>query len=314
MKSFFNRVIGISLIIAAIFGLVFSVGVLVGIWRIKDQVTTSTTNTLVLLSDALDVTGQGLEVSQQAIDASINSIKALSETVSAVAQTIDTTSPLLNNLTNVMKDDLPKTIDATQSSLQTAQKGAEVIDNFLKILTNIPILNSLLSRDSYNPQTPLDQALGNVSDSLNNLPTALEKMQTDLQTTGSSLLEIKDGFEAMAASIDQIENNVTNFSQVIREYQLMIEDLQNKIAFLQTNLATIINTIAILLSLFLVWMIVVQFALLTQGWELLHRKTISGVGRSSAVEEITQYSPGLPVKSNIDAPSPIESREGDSIS
>ena len=74
MKSFFNRVIGISLIIAAIFGLVFSVGVLVGIWRIKDQVTTSTTNTLVLLGDALDATGQGLEVSQQAIDASINSI------------------------------------------------------------------------------------------------------------------------------------------------------------------------------------------------------------------------------------------------
>jgi len=312
MQSFFNRVIGVSLIIAAIFGLVFSVGVLVGIWRIKDQVTTSISNTLVLLGDVLEVTGQGLDVSQQAIDASINSIKALSETVSAVAQTIDTTSPLVDNLANLMKDDLPKTIDATQSSLQTAQKGAEVIDNFLKILTNIPLLNSLLSRDSYNPQPPLDQALGNVSNSLNNLPTALEKMQTNLQTTGSSLIEIKDGFEAMSASIDQIENNVANFSQVIRQYQLMVEDLQNKIEFLRTNLATIINTVAILLSLFLVWMIVVQFALLTQGWELLHRKTISGVDKSSAVEDTVQFSPGLPVKSDIDAPASIKSGGGGS--
>ena len=66
-------IIGITVIIAAIAGLVICIGGIVGVWMAREPLATSLTNTFDLLGTTLKATSDGLTVADQSLSQAANS-------------------------------------------------------------------------------------------------------------------------------------------------------------------------------------------------------------------------------------------------
>jgi peptidoglycan hydrolase CwlO-like protein len=261
-----RRIIGVLLILAAIGGLIFSIVALSAIWNAQTAMTTGLQNTLDLLGQTLSTTSQGLVITRQSLQNSVELIGNLQATVETTAEAIGSTNPLVDEIARLMKDDLPTTIRAVQTSLRTAQQSAAAIDTVLGALRGIPLIGSSIG---YNPEVPLADALGDVAESLESLPDSFLAMQDNLKNTQSNLQTFEADLTVMADSVGQIQSSVAQYDQVIGGYQASLDQVLAQIEALSANLPNIVRMLSIGLTAFLVWMAIAQLGLFTQGWELL---------------------------------------------
>jgi peptidoglycan hydrolase CwlO-like protein len=267
--SILRRILGVLLIAAAIGGLIFSLAGIVILRRIEPDITKGLQDVISLVGQTLETTSQGLVVTQQSIESSVASIQALQDTVSTTAKTIQSASPMVSQLQKIMHDDLPKTIEATQASLDTAAQSAKVVDGVLSTLSKVPLLGSSIG---YNPAVPLNVALSQVSASLVDLPNTFNSMESSLKDTGDNLQTFQADLETMGASIGKIQSSVTKYEQVIGDYQKSLDQVQGRLDTLSKSLPNLVHTLMLALIFFLIWMAVAQIGLFIQGWELVSRK------------------------------------------
>jgi len=265
MKKVLSRIIGVLLILAAIGGLIFSLVAMYTVWTIKEPVAEGISSTGGILTSTLKTTSEGIELSKQALESSAQSIQALQSTLRATGSAIEATEPFLDSVGALMKDELPATISATQSSLDAVQKTAKIIDTVLQALT-------IFNRGAYQPEQPLHEAIGDVSQSLNEIPASMRDMESSLTDSKESLDVIKEDLSIMADSIAEIESSVSEFSNVLDQYLDLLDDLVLQLENLEMNFPTYWNWLATGITIFLVWMAIAQLGLLTQGLELLRRK------------------------------------------
>ncbi|MFC2052789.1 hypothetical protein ACFLV7_00610 [Chloroflexota bacterium] len=274
MKTAFYRISGVLLILAAIGGLIFSIFSIYTIWTFKEPVTEGISSGIELLSSTLETTSEGLVVSQNAMEASVTSIQLLQSTLNATADAIGSSSPMMDSIAAMMTDDLPTTIRATQSSLEAVEKSTKIIDTVLRALTFFPGI-------TYKPEQPLHEAVGDVSVSLNDLPESLSEMESSLTETKGDLEVIQSDLALMAESMSEVETSVKNFSAVFDQYLDLIDELLDQLDTLESNFPKYIYWLTVGATIFLIWMAIAQLGLLTQGWELLHRREVE---REAAVD------------------------------
>lgn len=261
-----RRLIGLILILAAISGLMISILGLAAIWRVHPSLTQNLQAGVDLISQTLETTAQGLTVTKDALTGSVETIGNLQATIETTASTISSTQPMLDEISRMMKSDLPNTIQATQQSLLTAQQSAQVIDGVLLTLSGIPLIGSSIG---YNPEVPLSDALGEVAQSLQGLPDSFAKMADSMKTTQSNVQTFEADLSVMAGSVGEIQTSVAEYEKVISGYQASLDQVQTRLDALSNNLPQIVRTVVIGLTVFLVWLAIAQIGLFTQGWELL---------------------------------------------
>lgn len=268
MKSWFYRILGITMITVAVIGLLFSLIALVSLPRIKSEVTDSLTGNLKLASDTLDNSARGLQVADQSLQKSIESVTALQETITSTAQTLNATTPLVDTMAKLTRQDLPNTITTAQTSLAAAQDSAKIIDSVLRALSSIPFV----PKDLYNPPVPLDKALGQVSASLDPMPAALATMEQSLTSSRDNLKTVQGDFTRMAANISDIKTSLQDALVVVDQYQTLAGEMQARVDRWEARLPGLIDLAAWVLAFVFLWIAVAQIGLFLQGWELFHRE------------------------------------------
>ncbi len=271
MNSKTRRIIGTTLIITAILGWLISAVGLVGVWVARPKVTQAVVSQVEMLKLTLEVTTKGLAISQDSLTAIITSLETLQGTVAKTAGIVDDTTPFIDSLAQISADSLPKTVEGLRSSLETAQQGAKVIDDALRKVTSIPLLGDWLSDQGYNPTTPLDKGLSEVSDGINTLDETFQGITDNLKNTRDSVQGVQEGIEAMAENIGQVKTNLQEARQVLADYQ---ETTQSALDFLSRwgdRLPQLITAIAVMISILLIWIAATQLGLYLQGLEYVNR-------------------------------------------
>lgn len=270
MKSFLKITVGVLLILAAIIGLIFSLGGLVGIWTIDAWIEESIANTLNVLDGSLRATYQGLVVTQDSLNSTISSVSGLQSTVDSIAVTVGTTDPLLNSVVTLIGTELPQTIQSSQESLVAAQNGAQVLDGLLSFLSN-PLTSALLGTPPPSPDTSLASALGGLAEDLDTLPAKFTEMSENLGTTTESLVNVQVNLQQVATDVGGIATSLEGYGEVLEQYKAIIDTVRGQIQLISTNLPMLVRVLVWGGTLFLVWMTIAQLGLLTQGIEWVQR-------------------------------------------
>lgn len=265
MNSIFSRLLGVLLVIAAIFGLIFSGWALVRVWTIKSQVTAEILSTIELTQTTLEATAEGLFLAEQSLTQAKVDVISLKNTLEATGRAIRATNPILSSLSSLMANDLPDAIEATQMSLETAQSSARLIESFLRTLSSIPFLPI----EPYNPQVPLQESLGEVSASLEGIPESLLDMEDNLGKSQGNLILIQAEFNIMARHVQQINESLTNAETIVVEYQEVVSELQDRTSNLENVIPQRINNLVWWLTVILIWLAITQLGMLLQGIMLL---------------------------------------------
>ena len=262
MKNTFGRITGSLLIFAAILGLVISLSGLAVTWIYKPAITESLQGSLSLIGNSLAATAEGMDLIQQSLQTLEASVASIESTMSTASKTIEDTLPMMVTMATLLDEELPTTVGAVQTSLNSAYETAQVIDSVLTALT-------FLNRDMYNPEVHLHISLANISESMNALPVSFSSMAENIEDTKHNMQVIQVDFVLMQDAVRQIGNSINQYEQIINDYRTTLDRVQTEIEQLNARISTTITLIALGMTFFLIWMAIAQLGLLYQGMELL---------------------------------------------
>lgn len=266
-----RRVIAIILMSAAVLGWLICLTGLITIWAVRPDLTRTAVSQVEGTKAILEITTQGLEVTQNSLGAVVASLEVLQGTVQKTADTISSTTPFIDSLINVTDENLPKTIEGLKSSLSTAEQGAKVIDDALRKVTNLPLIGDFLSEKGYNPSTPLDKGLAEVSGGIAKLDETFSTMSQSLNNTKGNIEEVQAGITEMAGNIGEIKTNLEAARVVLKQYQALAQTALDFLNQWGDRLPQIIALLAVLFSLLFVWIAAAQLGLFLQGMDYYHR-------------------------------------------
>lgn len=258
-----RRIIGITFIVAAIVGLIFSLAGVVFVWVVREPVTQNIISTVDLIDTTLEATSQGLTVADDTLTQAITDLGTLESTIQTAADTLDDSVPMVETLTDLTSESLPGAIEATQTGLSTAQDAARSIESTLRLISSIPFIPI----ESYQPEVSFTEALQDVSSSLETLPETLLSMEESLNTTKGNLALMAAQVRDISGNIGDLVNSLYKVQLVVSQYQDVIRTLLVRVESFRVNLSTIINASAWLFTVIFIWLGIAQLGLLTQGLE-----------------------------------------------
>lgn len=285
-----RRVLGILVMIAGILGLVLSLAGLVGVWLLKPNVANFIETTLVTLKSSVTTSQSAMDITDQALGATVDSLDALSVMLGATASSVENTQPVLDQVNTFMGDKLPTTIESAIGSLEAAQQGAQVLDSAIKsldsfrsVMSGVPLLSAFVDtpEESYNPDVPLADSLGNLASSLEDLPDLFSDMSQNLAKADDNLTTIQDSLDTMSDSVSLISSSLGGYQDMVVNSKSSMDNLDLMLVTLQNNLKAILDGAAIVLTLLFLWLLAAQVVVLTQGWELYQ-------GTAGRIEGATQ--------------------------
>lgn len=272
-----RRILGVLVMIAGILGLVLSLAGLVIVWVAKPTVAVYANTTIDTLNESVITSQSVMEITGQALGATIDSVDALSTMLSTTAATVEDTKPVLDEIDIITAVTLPSTLEATTDSLYTAQEAAQVLestiqslDAFRFLLSAAPLVGDFVEQpgESYNPEKPLADSLGELASNLEGLPDTFVEMSVNLSAIDDSLETIQGNLITMSDSVGLISSSLSEYERMIIQSKSSMDDLTSILTDIQNNLPTILNGVVIVLSLFFIWLLAAQVVILSQGWEL----------------------------------------------
>lgn len=272
-----RRFLGILVMIAGVLGLVLSLAGLVGVWMAKPGVTASLTTTIDAVISSLSTSQQVMQVTRQALGATVDSIDALSVMLAATAQSVEDTAPVIDQVNTLMGENLPNTLESATASLQSAQQAAAVLDSTIRSLEafqsamgSVPIVSAFVQQptQSYNPEKPLAESLGAVAAELEALPGMFVSMSESMDRADDNLEIIQNSLTTMSTSVEMISASLSEYDAMIAQSQSSMENLVPMLTGLRDNIGPVVDTAAIVLTLFLLWLLAIQVVIFSQGWEL----------------------------------------------
>ena len=264
-----RRIFGILMVIAAGAGIIFSLIGQIEIWRYRPVVTKTVVDNLALVDQTLNTTQGVLTLVGEVVQTTTAEIVSLQETTTTLALAIQDTNPMLDSLIGLTSKDLPAAVNATQTSLTSAQSSALLIDDVLTTLTSIP----LLPVAAYKPDVPLHTALAQVSTSLNTLKPSLATINTSLVDGKANLGVLETELTNISETTQGISSTLDNAHTVIDQYKLVATQLKANVEAAQRVAPTWIMAITCTLSFVLGWLLIAQLGLGIQGLDLARRRT-----------------------------------------
>lgn len=271
-----QKIIGITFIVAAIIGLIFSIAGIALVWGVKAPLTASLVNTIDLIDTTLDATSSGLVVVDNTLTRTISQMNTLGNTVQTASKGVDDSMPMVESISGLLSGSIPEAIEATQTGLNTLQDAAGTFESTLQLLTSIPFLPI----ENYAPEVSFTTALEDVSQSLDAIPESLAEMEGTLNSTKGNLVMLSAQIRIISRGISDLSADLYEIQLVLGQYQNVISTVQEKVDAFRANMYTIITVTAWLFTIIFIWLGIAQIGLLTQGIERVSwpqaKKTVEG--------------------------------------
>jgi methyl-accepting chemotaxis protein len=258
-----RKIIGIAFIVAAIFGLIFSIAGIALVWGVKAPLTESLVNSIDLIDTTLEATSSGLTVVDDTLTNTLTDLSALENTIQTAGKGVDDSVPMVESISSLLSGNIPQAIEATQTALASLQSAATTLESTLQLVTAIPFLPI----ENYAPDVSFTTALDEVSQSLDSIPESLGAMEDTLATTQGNLTLLAAQLRIISRNISELKSNVYEIQLVLGQYLDVISTLQEKIDSFRSNLSTIITVTAWIFTIIFIWLGIAQLGLLTQGLE-----------------------------------------------
>jgi ABC-type transporter Mla subunit MlaD len=261
MSPQLKRILGLVLVIFAAISLLLSTGGIFALWGASPAVTLALQDTAKLISETLDTTQTALSVADAALQNAAGTITMLSGSIDSLANSISNTQNALNSVTQLVKQELPTTIESARTALTSAQATARVVDNFLSGLSRIQFLNI-----NYNPDVPLDSAIGQISDSLSELPAQLTNIGSDLDAVDQNLPTMISTIRRLGDTLGDVDTTIAEARTVIKEYAAQLARAQTAVRPIGARVPLYVTAFIAGLSFIMLWIIVVQIMALVIAW------------------------------------------------
>lgn len=264
MNRILTRTLGIALIAAGAAGLAFAILGLAALGPVEQRVRSAVMEQVDLADRALSATAEALALADTSLAQVAKAAGSLESAMTGVVQSVGDAAPALDSVAEFLGVQLPTTIESTQETLGSVAQSAQIVDNILALITDLP----LPGMARYNPDVPLHRSFQELSKSLDGIPASLGKAQQGLVSTIDNLDELAGDFDVMADGVGELARSLEGAQSVLTEYQDVVTELQSLVGSVRDGLPGWLRWIRLGISLALIWLGITQVGLIAQGWEL----------------------------------------------
>ncbi len=260
MNSALKRGLGFVLIIVAVISLVLTALGLAGMWAVRGRMIAAVSDAAALFSDTLQTTDKALNVAVKTLDDAHLSIASLVGTTQSIASSLRDGQPAVKSVTQLLRQDLPTTIESAHTAVTSAAQTAKGIDDLLNQLARIPLINL-----DYRPSQPLAESVTGIGATLADMPAKLQDIAGNLETLSGDLATIANQVGGLGTAIQQIDSNLSDAGAVIREYQAQVARALPVLQSIQQGAGNLITLVLGVLTFILAWLIILQLIALELG-------------------------------------------------
>lgn len=260
----YDQLIAVIYIIGALFGILLSLGGAIGLWVTKDKVTTQVTEIVSLLGRTLDATRTTVTVVNSSLEQASNHLDLIHLMITDTASTLADTDGLISETSTMIGEDMVLFVEDTQSSLDTVRTSARFIDDFLRIVSNIPFVGK-----RYQPEVTLQDSIAEVKVSLDALPESFGNIQRELDVTAANIETMQVEMTQLAERISLIDKELSEAITVAEEYRMILTDVRTRWDVVEEHLPAWLNTGYLALTALLIWIFINQVGTLIHGIALL---------------------------------------------
>ncbi len=272
MKRLVMCIAGIAMVAAGVAGIILCIAGIVVLARVERIVEPVMMKQVELIDRTLATTAEGLALAETSLALAADTAASLETAVAGVGQAVGDTAPMVDSVADLLGEQLPATIRATQDTLASVATSAKLIDDILSVVTAIP----LLGIESYDPEVSLHEGLAEVAASLDEVPISLGAAQEGLTSASGNLEGLQEDFTVMADNLGQISTSLESAQSVVVRYQGTVADLQALAASVRQGLPGWLRLLHLGLSFVLIWLGIAQIGIIIQGWELIRRGRATG--------------------------------------
>lgn len=267
-----------------------------------DSFAMSLTDVLQRSSNTLDHVEETLGVAKQTVEDLSELLTTVEATAVDVSATIEQAQPLMEEATAVLTEDVPGSIQTLQESLPTLVEVAGVVDRTLSTLNRFQIDRNILSYNfqfdlgiDYNPDVPFDQAMLNLSHSLDGLPETLQGLETELTATQANLAGMGENLNQLGSDIGQLNQTITETRPLLDEYIRITIDTNDQLRLNKQQVTQQATQMKELFKFIFIWMALFQLIPLYLGLDMLWRKRPSPYLTPEAfAQQMAVYQASLP--------------------
>lgn len=272
-----RRILGVVVMGAGVIGLLLGLGGLIGLFIVRPVMVSTATATVDTLVTSVEISQKTLEITGGALDATVSSVDALSGTLDATAETLADTQPVITQVNALMGKALPDAMKAAGDSLNAAQAAAQSLEGAIKsfesfrnLLAAVPFLGVKQSTQAYDPEQPLADSLGDLSTSIEDMPDDFVKMSESMHKADGNLNTVQTNLVKMSENVAVISDRLVEYQAVIDDSKASMDKLHGILTGTRDNLGAILAAATAVMVLFMLWLLVTQVVIFSQGWELFH--------------------------------------------
>ncbi|MCA9959484.1 MAG: hypothetical protein KC443_10650 [Anaerolineales bacterium] len=293
----FRRIIGLLMLALGLVGIVISAaGVYYGRQAV-DSTFSGLDDTLVLATQGLDTAVDSLELAKLTLGDVNNGLDTVGEATLNMAKTVTDTRPLLDQVSVVVSQNAPASVEAMQSSIPALAEVAATIDQTLSTLSAFSIDEEILGVPfkydlgiNYAPEVPFDEAFEGLGSSLEGLPEELRSVDGNLSVANENLAAISDSIVAISADLDTINGRIAEVPAQIDSYVEIVDQINGSLETVRTQVTQQQERVKLILTFVLVWWGMPQLALVMIGWDFLfgRRGATAKEIREDVMEELEE--------------------------
>ncbi|MCL4264566.1 MAG: hypothetical protein KJ069_15185 [Anaerolineae bacterium] len=272
-----RRIVGVIFIIIAIIGAVVAYQGMQLTTRFIDNLAAGMSSALQLTSDTLTNVESTLVVSKQTLTDLGATLSTMETTAGDMATAVQDAEPLINQVSTVVANDVPNSIETLQSTLPSLIEVATVIDDALTTLNRfeidqtIPFVNYRIQYDlgiNYDPEVPFDQAVTELGGSLDGLPETLRGLEPELATTQASLGTMGGNMEQLATDMATLNASIAEVQPILDEYIRIATDVNDRLRLVSEQIDEQTAQVKQIFNFIFLWMLMFQLVPLYLGLEM----------------------------------------------
>jgi len=272
----FRKMIGVLLLLIGLIGVVLSIAGVYFSNQIVAAMGGGLDSTLKLTADSLATVEDTLTLAQTTVGDVNTGLDTVGVTADDLAKTLADTRPLLDQVSQVATEDVPGNIEAMQATIPNMAEVAGVIDDTLITLNAFKIQESILGVDinydlgvDYQPSVPFDETVMALGNSLNGMPDQLRSLQPNIKTASDNLATVSDDIYAVSDDLAVINGRIAEVEPLLGDYIDIVDEINGAVTATREEVNTQLNTVSLALKIGLIWLGLMQFAVLYLGWDLI---------------------------------------------
>ena len=277
-----KRVVGLIIIVVSLIAVAISVAGTLYAQRVVDGLSVGFGEISTLALDSFDAATDSLLLVRATVEEVNGSLVTVQKSAQDVAKTLDDTQPLIVQVSDIVSESVPDSLDALEAASPNLIQIAGSVDNTLRLLSDfqvkqvIPIINYEIDFDlgvvEYDPVQPFDESVEAITSSFEGVPEQMRLLADDIDLANDNISVISGDIVAISADIDDINAQVAQVPAQIDEFVALLGQLEADIGTVETNFTNQLQNIKLGITIFMVWIGLLQLAPLVVGWQLLTGK------------------------------------------